>query len=171
MSQSADLVARRLQDQPIEADIGATELHHLEVVVAWNLDMPYRHAQEYFWLEVFASDAKQAVDMAATWALEAGEAFESTDLVRQAHPHILEFGKDEKNLSLKVAWGLPLPSETPTYAPVRHPGSGIRIGFRASQAARERFLPDADRYQLELVTAKPTDTSRPECVVPLVFRP
>lgn len=169
MNQAADLIARLLKDKPAVPD--STDLRHFEVVIACNLDMPYRYAQEYFWLEVFAADARQAVKMATSWAIEAGEAFESTDLVRNAGEHILTAGKDDDGDSLQVAWGMPLPEETPTYAPVRHSISGLRIGFRASEKSRQRYLPQAGEHQLELVTAKPSDRSRPVCAVPLVFRP
>ena len=164
MKLEADLMARLLNQEALIDPSSTTDLHHLEVVIAWNLDMPYRYAQEYFWLEVFAENDRRAVDIAQKWALEAGEAFESTDLVRDCAEHLLSTGE------LSISWGLPLPDDTPIYAPVRHPDSGLRIGFRAGEKNRRIYLPDALEQGLELVVAKPTKQGLPVCVVPLVRR-
>jgi hypothetical protein len=142
-----------LPSQPLrETEAAGFTLFDFDVAIAVNLDEPYRHAQDILWLQVMAANAASAVECARTWVLGAHHSFESTGLVRRADTHPQTLGVDAAGSSAGAV--------------VRHPVSGLRIGFVAHAAVARRWLPQNKDFCL--LSRKPTSTSDPAGVSPYV---
>jgi hypothetical protein len=156
-----------LPSQPLrETEAAGFTLFDFDVAIAVNLDEPYRHAQDILWLQVMAANAASAVECARTWVLGAHHSFESTGLVRRADTHPQTLGVDAAGLPLTVFWSAPVLAGTSAGAVVRHPVSGLRIGFVAHAAVARRWLPQNKDFCL--LSRKPTSTSDPAGVSPYV---
>lgn len=146
-------------------------LRRFEVVAAKNLDMPYRYAQEFYWVEILASAPDEAVRAASEWVFdEADDEFEATDMVRVADVHPSELGRDHQGEPIRVAWNLPLPEDLPPGYVVRDPVTGVRAGFIAGAEADSRYLSEHERETYRMLVRKPVAQAAPVCVVPLVTR-
>jgi hypothetical protein len=142
-------------------------LEQFEVVVASNLDMPYRWAQKLYWLEVLAASPRQALDCATEWSLDSDPKLEPTNLVRRSEPHIKTMGRDKHGMPLVIDWQLPLADDLPKSFVIRRPEDGIRIGFLAHPKASERWLPPEAQGRFVLIARKPTADAEPVCLAPL----
>jgi hypothetical protein len=145
-------------------------LENFDVAVAVNLDEPYRHAQDILWLQVMAVDAQAAAESARDWVLTAPSSFEATGLVRRASAHLTAMGTDGTGRPLAIFWSAPVLASSPPASVVRHPVSGLRIGFVAHPRAEQRWLPAAAVGEFRLLTRKPTMSSDPAGLAPLVWR-
>jgi hypothetical protein len=145
-------------------------LERFEVALAFNLDPPYRHAQDVFWLEVLAEHPRHACAVARSWVLGRAEPLESTGLVRRstAHPHSV--GYDHAGRPLRVAWNIPVCADAPVHSVMRDPASGLRVGFIAHPAAARRWLPVSAAGAFRLLSRKPTSSSEPAALAPLCVR-
>jgi hypothetical protein len=155
-----------IPSKPLSQD--STEVEPFEVVVALNLDPPYRYSQEYFWLEVLAKTKKEAVKTAFEWLREQPDTdgFEVTGFVRRSMVHETEIGLESKNL--QVSWNLPIEKNTSPGTMIRHPGTGIRIGFVAGLNDEERVLPESFRGIYRLISRKPSPGADPVVLAPIV---
>lgn len=161
--------ARSLLPQaPLRIEDSAT-LSQFEVVLGYNLDPPYRYAQEIFWLEVLARDPKEALQIATEWVTRADGEFEVSDMVRRSSPHERSLGVDHEGKPLKVNWSLPVSAEMPAHSLIRDPMTGFRVGFLAVPELEERWLPEEGRGRYRLVVRKPTSTADPVCLAPIVI--
>lgn len=125
-----------------------------EVIVARNIDPPYRYSQEYLWLPISAGDQLQAVQRAKDWAAENN--YEATDMVRLAMPHDSHYGNFVDGRSVEVFWHLPVVSDMPPGAMVRHPVTGFRIGYLAWPEDEHKFIGQLAEKQFRLVAKKPS---------------
>jgi hypothetical protein len=162
-------VEQRLPDAPIQADPATTAIRRFEVVVAYNLDPPYRYAQEFFWLEILAVDERAAVEAAERWVIDVDDHFEATDLVRQASHHERVLAHSYTGLPLEVAWNLPVLADDPDWQPLRSPVSGTRIGFLSDAVTEQRWLTPEAAGRFRLVMRKPSTDSEALFVAPIVY--
>lgn len=147
--------------------IGDVDQHidRFEVVLAYNIRSPYRYSQEYFWLEVMSSSASDAVNLAFDWYLEQKpQDFEFTGFVRKMSPHVLDL--DLLRGNIRVSWDIPIERSLAPGTMVRHPSTGIRIGFVASDP--ERFLKTEDLGLYRLISRKPAPGADPVILAPIV---
>jgi hypothetical protein len=165
---SRGALAQELPDHPLTADTDTIDLEQFEVVVAYNLDPPYRYSQEYFWLEVLAADEKTAIQTAIDWVVDAGENFESTAFLRHSTPHHNSLGRNHRGEPLEIAWNLPVHDQMPPNAMVRDPVSGLRIGFIASPEVEAVWVPKEAQDRYRLIVRKPVRGADPVCLAPLV---
>lgn len=167
-----DAARNALPERPLEApaDAEATTLTQFEVVLAYNLDPPYRWLQEIFWLEVLATSEDEAVRTAAEWTARApgGRNFEPTDYVRRSSPHERSLGVNHEGRPLEVNWNLPVDEDLPPNWLLRDPITGFRIGFLARPEAEARWLGAEGRHRYRLVMRKPVLDTEPVCLAPIV---
>lgn len=170
LQQRAQEAAQQLPSAPLKV-LPEEDLHlqHFEVAIAVNLDFPYRYTQDVLWLEIIAADAREAVRATTMWVLQAPQTFESLGLVRPAGAHETTLGFDHHDEPLLVFWNAPVRDDTPPAAVIRHPVTGLRLGFVALPSAEEEWLPDAARGRFRLLTRKPTPSSDPAGLAPLVW--
>jgi hypothetical protein len=154
---------------PLHAESGGIDLHSFDVAIAVNLDAPYRHAQDILWLQILAADMHAAALTARTWVLAASSAFETTGLVRHTFPHPLSINDNDGN-PLPIFWNTPVLADAPAATVVRHPITGLRIGFVAHERARERYLPSSASEAFRLLTSKPTASSPAVGLAPTVWQ-
>ena len=160
---------KQLPQKPIEVTRGELELIRFEVAIAVNLDAPYRYAQDILWLEVVAPDDKSASLAASDWVRQAPTNFETTGMLRHAGTHENSLGFDHQHKPLQIYWNSPVLHNTAAATVIRHSISGIRIGFVAAPRAEERWLPAEAKGRFRLLTRKPTSSSDPAGLAPLVW--
>jgi hypothetical protein len=155
-----------IPNQPLSQD--SAEVEPFEVVVAFNLDPPYRYSQEYFWLEVLAQNQKEAIKTSFDWLREQPDTdgFEITGFVRRSMVHETEINWGLKRL--QISWNLPIAKNTVPGTMVRHPGTGTRIGFIASRADEEKTLPKSVQGIYRLISRKPAPGADPVVLAPVV---
>lgn len=153
-----------LSDGTIDTDFSV-----FEVLLARNVFFPYRYSQEYIWLEVLAADIAQAVELAGQWVLVADNSFENTGLARpgSTHPEHTRIG----DWTLPVRWDMAVEESLAAFSEVRHPQTGIRIGFLAPDNFQEALDEMATPGRCRLLLKKPTRTALPVCLIPAVSRP
>jgi hypothetical protein len=155
-------------DAPREAD--GLVLRRFEVAVAVNLESPARHVQDIIWLQVMAEGAPGAAQAAQEWVLAGSEDCEATGLVREATVHVRSLGRDHRDLPLMIFWAAPVLEDAPMHAVVRDPATGLRLGFVAHPQVEARWLPQAARGSFRLLSRKPTASSEPAGLAPLVVQ-
>lgn len=156
-----------LPDQPLRehaADVG--ELRLFDVVLAVNLDPPWRYAQDILWLETLTCGPVGALRCAQAWVDSQKGLdweYEVTGMLRPGSLRAPKVG------DLLVRWNTPIDHRTPPGALVRDPISGLRVGYTATPAAEDRHLTDVAREQrFRLLTKKPLDYAEPVCLAPEV---
>jgi hypothetical protein len=166
-------VAELLPDDPLR-DMGSltSELFRYEVVLAYNLEHPYRYCQDYWWLEVLADSPRAARTVAVEWVAAGSDPrFECTDWVRLATPHVAVVRIPSDPEPVIVDWGMPVDDAWAEGTPIRHPISGNRLGFIASRR-KEGALLDLIRPELQgdyrLLQRRPAESSAIVCLVPAV---
>lgn len=166
----ATSAAPELPDDPLrpEQPVADVELRAYEVVLARNLDPPYRYSQDYYWLEVLATDEEQAQRIAVEWMLANDTSFEVTDWVRPRTEHYRYLGRGPNGRPLEVRWDLVVDEALRPGTMIRHPATGERIGFVGYPQAEERWLEEGLRGEYRLLQRKPTPGSAPVCLAPLV---
>lgn len=161
-----ELVDETVIEQPPELAGSAGEqradVEVFDVVLAENLDPPFRHIQRYLWLETLAVSPEAAVRLALDWCEQDGRGLEVTGMLREGSLRAPDLH------GLPVNWSLPVELRVPPGTPVRHPVSGLRVGFVATPAAEGAHLPADAAGRYRLLTRKPTDHSAPVCLAPLV---
>ena len=145
-----------------------SSLKQFEVAVAVNVEAPYRFAQDILWLQVMAENHRSASEAALRWILAGPEEYEATGLVRLTTVHSPSLGKDHLGRPLMIYWSLPVLKKTPPGAVVRDPVTGLRIGFVAHPQAERRWLPKEAEGSFCLLSRKPTPSSEPAGLAPLV---
>lgn len=159
----------QLPGQPLSTDEAAETLQRLEVAVAYNLDYPYRYAQDYYWLEVLASDELEARRTAQEWVRNADEErFEATDFVRRATTHYRILGSGADGKPLEVLWNVPIDEGLAPGTMIRNPITALRIGFIAMPEDERRWLPADAAGDFRLIVKKPVKGADPVCLAPLV---
>lgn len=168
----ASLAAARsaLPEQPLlaTATVEPTTLTQFEVVLAYNLDQPYRWSQEFYWLEVLADSELAAVRTASEWTTRAPGDFEPTDYVRRSSPHERSLGLNHEGQPLPVNWNQPIDEDLPPNWMIRDPNNGFRIGFLARPEAEARWLAPEGRDRYRLIMRKPVVDTEPVCLAPIV---
>lgn len=152
----------------IEPEVVGTKVDKFEVVIAFNLQPPYRFSQEYFWLEVLAENEKAAVKTAEEWARISEVAFEITPLVRKSYPHDFQIGIGIKNKPLRVSWNLPIEKGTEVGTMIRHPATGARVGFLAYPEDEKKWLLNSQSGLYRLIVRKPSRNADPVVIAPVV---
>jgi hypothetical protein len=137
-----------------------------EVIVARNIDPPYRYSQEYRWLEVRAENQIEAINKAKDWAHQQG--LEATDMVRRTTPHEGQAGHFPDGRPADVIWHVPVVSDMPPGSLVRDPVSGFRVGYIAWPGDEQAVGLDLESKGYRLINAKPSGGSRPIAVAPIV---
>jgi hypothetical protein len=143
-----------------------TTSYNWEVIVARNVDPPYRYSQEYLWLDLQAPDQLAAVKQAKAWAQENG--FEATDMVRLATKHTSHYGHFADGREAEIFWHLPIVSDMPPGTMVRHPITGFRVGYLAGPEDEQQFIGDLQQQQLRMIIKKPAPGSAPLGLAPIV---
>jgi hypothetical protein len=146
--------------------INKNNQYQWEVIVARNIDPPYRYSQEYLWLKVTASNQLQAVDQAQRWAEENN--YEATDMVRLFRPHVQHYGHFVDGREAEVFWHLPVVSDMPPGSLLRHPVTGLRLGYLAWPSDEENFIGDLHSQQYRIVSKKPSAGSLYLGLAPIV---
>jgi hypothetical protein len=147
--------------------LGDTALHmqRYEVAIAYNVDPPYRHSQDYLWLQVAAQDKESANLTARQWVLKTSADIESTGMVRVATPHVKSIqGRQE----LSVLWNIPLSDDWPDYFPIRDPVTDVRIGYLAPKNISDLWIPGDQCDIFALIIRRPYSKGLPVGVGPLV---
>jgi len=167
--QALQQAQQEMPSGPVPAAPGAGDaLRQWEVVVAYNLDYPYRYTQKFFWLEVLAIDEKDAINTAAEWVAGAHQYFEATDLVRPSSPHELSLSMTPTDEALMIAWNLAVDQDLQPRTMIRDPMSGLRVGFIADPHQEERWMPIEGIGRYRLLVRKPSRDASPVCLAPLV---
>lgn len=149
-----------------------SELRRYEVVLAYNLEHPYRYCQDYWWLEALAEGPREARTVAAEWVSEQEDPrFECTDWVRQATPHVAVARIPGDPEPIHVNWGVPVDEDWREGTLIRHPITGNRLGFIAPEEQERRLL-EVLRPQIRgpyrLLLSRPVVSSDMVCLVPAV---
>lgn len=161
------LPALPLEQELAEQD--STVLQRYDVVVAYNLDYPYRYSQDYYWLEILAVNEIEACQIAQDWVVRIGdERWELTRLVRKATDHHTQIGTDNFGAPLPVMWNLPIDRGLKPGTIVRNPITALRVGFIAHPEDEQRWVLSPHRQDFQLITRKPVKGSDPVCLAPLV---
>jgi hypothetical protein len=157
-----------LPDQPVVSDNGSTvQLKAWEVVLAYNLEPPFRYSQEFFWLEVLAIDEYQALATARQWSFDAPENFEATDLIRPSSYHQPSIGFHDNGRPIMVQWNIPIEANNQDWLLIRNPITGGKVGFLANQEGQEKYsTPESEGYLI--VLRRPVVQSEPICWIPIV---
>ena len=162
-------LAEAIPDIAVSEGSASMAIRAFEVVLAHNVYPPYRYSQDYYWLEVLASDETAALKTAVEWALrQEGVPFEATDLVRPATEHFRYMGQDAAGKPMSIFWNLPIDEALQPQTMIRNPVTGIRVGFIAGAEAEARWLPEEAKGLYRLILRKPTETSQPVGLAPLV---
>jgi len=130
------------------------------VIVARNLDPPYRYSQEYIWYEVTAEDQIHAIQKAQEWANSQG--LEGSDMVRLKRQY------EEKYAGYPVKWNVPIVSDAPSGAMVRDPVTGLRLGYVGWPVDEAKVDGDLVARGYRLINARPSAYSKPLFLAPLV---
>jgi len=157
-----------LPTTPLREHSTSTGLSQWEVVVAYNLDAPYRYTQEFFWLEVLASCEHDAINIAAKWVLDSDDNFEATDLVRKSSPHDQNLGVGEQGEPLPIFWNLPVDEALRAGTVIRNPITGLRVGFIATEKQERQWLHPFGIERYRLLMRKPSRDAQPVGLAPLV---
>lgn len=150
----------------LQGEAQTSELRRWEVVLAYNLQPPLRLRQDYWWLEVLAESAQAARLVAWDWVRRNPDTrFECTDWIRLAagHPESVQVAGDP--YPLPVQWQVPMPSNWPLEMPLRHPATGIRVGFRDPRDPSELGIAEEN---FALIRHLPASSADLVCLVPLV---
>jgi hypothetical protein len=159
-----------LPSQPVVSENGdSVQLKAWEVVLAYNLEPPFRYSQEFFWLEVLAIDQKEALATARQWSFDAPENFEATDLIRKASYHQPSIGFHSNGQPILVQWNIPVEKENQDWLLIRNPITGGKVGFLADHQGQEKYRTDQSEGYL-IVLRRPVVESEPICWVPVVDR-
>lgn len=160
----------KVPDQIEQKDSDQELMKKYEVVLAFNLQPPYKYSQEYFWLEVLAADPKTAIRVASDWLRDSESEFEITSFVRESAPHDYEVRGLHGNQSLRVSWNLPIEDGLPAGTMIRNPITGMRIGFLASEEDEAKILPEEVRENYRLIIRKPAKGADLVILAPIVSR-
>jgi hypothetical protein len=169
---SAQRVAARnaLPEKTLAAD--AAYLEKFEVLLAYNLEHPYRYCQDYWWLEVLAQDMLEAKTIARDWVIEnSNKHFECTDLVRIMTDHYPDFTSNKYG-KIEVNWDIAVEKKLLPTTALRNPSSGKRVGYLAGHKREEEVLasfPEKAREGFRLLLERPLDSSRIVCLAPEVI--
>lgn len=167
---SRQSVAQSIPREPlVQLGIATSELSRWEVVLAYNLDSSGRRRQDFWWLEVLSDTPLSAKEVAWEWVRRNPDKnFECTDWVRLAGQHIgfVQIEGDPQPLPLQ--WHVPLPEGWPLSSPVRHPATGLRIGFRDPRGIEEFNIYPSLEGRFALLRHLPASSADLLCLVPLV---
>lgn len=168
--QALIIADRALPSQPVVSGQGdVIKLKAWEVVLAYNLEPPFRYSQEFFWLEVLALNQTDALSTARQWSFNAPENFEVTDLIREAAYHQPSIGFKENGKPILVQWNIPIEADNQDWLLIRNPITGGKVGFLANQEGQSKYaIPEAKGYLI--VLRRPVVQSEPICWVPIVQR-
>lgn len=149
----------------------ASLLEGFEVLLAYNLDYPYRYCQDYWWLEVLASSPLEARALARDWVMKSDDRrFECTDLVRAKTEHYNQ-AVSSKYGTLLINWDIAVEKNLLPGTALRNPTTGQRVGFLAQEEReREVFSTLEERFQrgFRLLLSRPVSSSRTVCLAPEV---
>lgn len=167
---SRQSVAKSIPREPLlQGGVATSELLRWEVVLAHNLNSFDRRRQDFWWLEVLSDTPSAAKEVAWEWVHHNPDKnFECTDWVRPASEHISFVQIEDDPHPLPVQWHVPLPEGWPLSSPVRHPVTGLRIGFRDPRSTENLKIYPSLEGRFALLRHLPASSADLLCLVPLV---
>lgn len=164
-------VIRSLPKEPLlEENLARDELSRWEAVLAYNIAPPGREKQDFWWLEILASSPHSAEEVAWQWVQRnPDKQFECTGWVRPASEHRALVQIEDDPHPISILWQIPLPENWPLGKPIRHPATGIRIGFRDPRGLEEFSIHPPLGGDFVPVRHLPSSGADLVCLLPLVY--